>query len=79
MGRVGCCMTSFGNNNFVSEKNICELAIMCIKFVAECKEDVLSEAVTIQICRIEYSSSFNTSISARWNSTRNEKKTKELG
>ena len=33
---------------FVSEKNICEHAIVCDKTVAECKEDVLLEAAAIQ-------------------------------
>ena len=33
---------------FVSEKNICEHAIVCVKIVAECKEYVLLETVAIQ-------------------------------
>ena len=32
----------------VSEKNICEYAIACVKIVAECKEYVLLETVAIQ-------------------------------
>ena len=33
---------------FLSEKNICEHAIVCVKIVAECKEYVLMETVAIQ-------------------------------
>ena len=33
---------------FVSEKNICEHAIVCVKIVAECKEYALLETVAIQ-------------------------------
>ena len=33
---------------FVSEKNIFEYAIVCVKIVAECKEYVLLETVAIQ-------------------------------
>ena len=33
---------------FVSEKNICEYAIVCVKIVAEYREYVLLETVTIQ-------------------------------
>ena len=32
----------------MSEKNICELGIVCVKIVAECKEYVLLETVEIQ-------------------------------
>ena len=49
MGQVGF-RRHFGNNNilFLSEKNICGHAIVCVKIVAECKKDVLLEAVAIQ-------------------------------
>ena len=33
---------------FLSEKNICKHVIVCVKIVAECKEDVLLETVAIQ-------------------------------
>ena len=31
-----------------SEKNLCEDAIVCVKIIAECKEDVLLESVAVQ-------------------------------
>lgn len=33
---------------FASEKNVCEEAIVCVKNIAECKEDVLLESVAVQ-------------------------------
>ena len=42
-------LTSFREKQyFVSEKNICEHAIVCVKIVAKCKEDTLLETVAIQ-------------------------------
>ena len=42
-------LTSFRESQcFVSEKNICEHAIVCVKIVAEWKEYVLLEMVAIQ-------------------------------
>jgi hypothetical protein len=42
-------VTSFPEQQcFASEKNICEHAIVWVKIVVECKEDVLLEAVAIQ-------------------------------
>ena len=38
---------------------------LCVKIVAEYKEDVLLEAVTTQVHRIEYSSLLNISISMK--------------
>ena len=46
MGRV--VILGIVNEYVVSLKNICEDAIVCVKTIAEHKEDVLLEAIAIQ-------------------------------
>ena len=47
--RTSWLLTSFPEKQcFLSEKNICEQAKVCVKIVTECKEYVLLETVAIQ-------------------------------
>ena len=60
-----------------SEKNLCEDAIVCVKIIAECKEDVLLESVAIQEA-LDRSIRLHSLRLSRWHSTRREIKTKEV-